>query len=111
MRCNDYRHHTHVLLAILRMSPCMDTLRLRQVRLQSMGVQRVALMRDGRSQNAIGKYQLIASLGQGGMAKVYLALVAGPAGVNKLMVVKILASEMLHGPEGGLELFWDEARL
>ncbi len=45
------------------------------------------------------------------MAKVYLALVAGPADVNKLMVLKVLGSEMLHGPEGGLELFWDEARL
>jgi serine/threonine-protein kinase len=68
-------------------------------------------MRDSQHPNSLGKYQLIASLGQGGMAKVYLALVAGPAGVNKLMVVKILENEMLSGPEGGIELFWDEARL
>jgi TonB family protein len=68
-------------------------------------------MRDGLKRAAIGKYQLIAALGQGGMANVYLALVAGRAGVNKLMVVKVVANEMLHGPEGGLELFWDEARL
>jgi TonB family protein len=68
-------------------------------------------MRDGLKRAAIGKYQLIASLGQGGMANVYLALITGPAGVNKLMVVKVMANEMLRGPEGGLELFWDEARL
>lgn len=68
-------------------------------------------MRNGLKRAAIGKYELIASLGQGGMANVYLALVLGPADVNKLVVVKLLANEMLHGPEGGLELFWDEARL
>jgi serine/threonine protein kinase len=89
----------------------MDSVHLCQVKLQVMGVQGGALMGDSQNRSAIGKYQLIASLGQGGMARVYLALVAGPAGVNKLMVVKVLSSEMLHGPEGGLELFWDEARL
>ena len=35
---------------------------------------------------------LIASLGEGGMARVYLALMAGPGDFNKLLVVK-----MLHG--------------
>jgi serine/threonine-protein kinase len=45
------------------------------------------------------------------MAHVYLALVAGPVGVNKLMVLKVAQPEMLHGLEGGIELFWDEARL
>jgi TonB family protein len=70
-----------------------------------------AFMAGSQNRGAIGKYQLVASLAQGGMSKVYLALVAGPAHVNKLMVLKVLASEMLHGPEGGLDLFWDEARL
>lgn len=61
--------------------------------------------------NRLGKYQLIASLGHGGMAKVYLALVAGPSAVNKLMVLKVLNRETLYGAEGSIELFWDEARL
>jgi serine/threonine protein kinase len=68
-------------------------------------------MGNNQDRNSLGKYQLIASLGQGGMAKVYLALVAGPAGVNKLMVVKVLQNDTLTGPEGGVALFWDEARL
>jgi len=37
-------------------------------------------------QQTLGKYEVIASLGQGGMATVYLALVAGPAGrVNRTL--------------------------
>jgi serine/threonine-protein kinase len=40
--------------------------------------------------SAFGKYRLIASLGQGGMADVYLAVLAGPAGFNKLIVIKAL---------------------
>jgi serine/threonine protein kinase len=45
------------------------------------------------------------------MAKVYLALVVGPAGVNKLTVIKVIQNERLTNSEGGLALFWDEARL
>jgi eukaryotic-like serine/threonine-protein kinase len=59
----------------------------------------------------IGKYHLIASLGQGGMAKVYLALLAGPAGFNKLLVIKVLRDDVLGGAEEGVHMFWDEARL
>ncbi len=58
-----------------------------------------------------GKYQLIASLGQGGMANVYLALVAGPGGFNKLLVVKAMRADVIDSIEGGLEMFLDEARL
>ena len=62
-------------------------------------------------QQTIGKYELIASLGQGGMANVYLALVAGPAGFNKLLVLKILREDVLAGMEEGVNMFLDEARL
>jgi serine/threonine-protein kinase len=54
---------------------------------------------------------LIASLGQGGMAKVYLALMAGPAGFNKLLVVKALREDMLSASEEFVQMFLDEARL
>jgi serine/threonine protein kinase len=61
--------------------------------------------------STLGKYSLIASLGQGGMAKVYLALMAGPAGFNKLLVVKALREDMLGASEEFVQMFLDEARL
>ena len=33
----------------------------------------------------IGKYRIIAKLGQGGMATVFLSIAAGPVGFNKLL--------------------------
>ena len=60
--------------------------------------------------STLGKYSLIASLGQGGMAKVYLALMAGPAGFNKLLVVKELKDDLAHDPDF-LSMFLDEARI
>src|SRR5215467_3235047 len=58
----------------------------------------------------LGKYQLIAELARGGMAIVYLALVQGPGGFNKLVVVKELKPEMAEEP-AFLAMFLDEARL
>src|SRR4030095_16135062 len=45
------------------------------------------------------------------MAKVYLALMAGPAGFNKLLVVKALREDMLSQSEEFVHMFLDEARL
>ena len=59
---------------------------------------------------SVGKYKLIANLGRGGMADVFLAVVAGPLGVNKLQVVKRLRAEFAEDPER-LEMFLDEARI
>jgi serine/threonine-protein kinase len=61
--------------------------------------------------SALGKYSLIASLGQGGMAKVYLALMAGPGGFNKLLVVKALREDVHQGSDDFVQMFLDEARL
>ncbi len=58
----------------------------------------------------IGKYRVIALLGQGGMASVFLSVVPGPAGVNKLLVVKVLRDELSHD-EDFLAMFLNEARL
>jgi serine/threonine-protein kinase len=58
----------------------------------------------------IGKYRIIAQLGQGGMATVYLSVVPSTVGVNKLLVVKLLREELSGDPDF-LAMFLNEARL
>jgi eukaryotic-like serine/threonine-protein kinase len=58
----------------------------------------------------LGRYDLIAQLGSGGMADVYLGVVRGPAGFNKLVVLKVLRSRFVNDAEF-LKMFLDEARL
>ncbi len=60
--------------------------------------------------NVLGKYRLVAELGRGGMAEVFLALVHGVAGFSKLMVIKRLRSHLSEEHEF-LQMFLDEARL
>jgi eukaryotic-like serine/threonine-protein kinase len=62
------------------------------------------------SANILGKYRLIAELGHGGMAEVFLAVVRGPAGFNKLVVIKQIRPQLAEDPEF-LGMFLDEARL
>ena len=57
-----------------------------------------------------GKYRLIAEIGRGGMAVVYLALLQGDLGFNKLVVLKQIREDMVDDPEL-LDMFLDEARL
>jgi serine/threonine protein kinase len=56
----------------------------------------------------MGKYVPLARLGDGGMADVFLAVARGPAGFNKLAVIKRLrnAEDLSH-----VQMFLDEARL
>lgn len=56
------------------------------------------------------RYRLIAEIGRGGMAEVYLAVAQGPAGFNKLVVVKKALRDLALQPEI-LRMFLDEARL
>jgi len=62
-----------------------------------------------RSELVAGRYRILATLGRGGMADVYLGAATGPAGFNKFVVIKRLRS----GDEdpGLVEMFLDEARL
>jgi eukaryotic-like serine/threonine-protein kinase len=64
------------------------------------------------SESSFGKYRLIAEIGHGGMADVYLAVVAGPtgSGFSKLTVVKRLRANLADEPEF-VEMLVDEARI
>jgi serine/threonine-protein kinase len=64
----------------------------------------------GEQSALLGKYRLLAELGRGGMATVYLALVSGPVGFHKLVVIKQIGGEFAEEPEF-LTMFLDEARL
>jgi eukaryotic-like serine/threonine-protein kinase len=62
-----------------------------------------------RNELLAGRYRVLATLGRGGMADVFLGAAAGPAGFNKLVVIK----KLRNGTEdpGLVEMFLDEARL
>jgi serine/threonine-protein kinase len=58
----------------------------------------------------LGKYQLVATLGQGGMGTVYLALASGFGEFRKLLVLKELRQDLIR-QEGFVNMFMDEAKL
>jgi serine/threonine protein kinase len=58
----------------------------------------------------IGRYEILTLLGEGGMARVYLALSRGPVGFNKLVVVKQVRPE-LAWDQDFVTMFFDEARI
>jgi len=58
----------------------------------------------------IGHHRLIATLGHGGMADVYLAMRQGPIELAKLQVVKRMRPELVEDPQF-VAMFVDEARL
>ena len=58
----------------------------------------------------LGRYELITRIGQGGMAEVQLAIQRGPAGFEKLVVVK-LVHENLATQKTFVDMLLDEARV
>ena len=59
---------------------------------------------------SVGKYRFLLELGSGGMGDVFLAVAQGPAGFNKLQVIKRLRPELAEDPEF-LAMFLNEARI
>jgi serine/threonine-protein kinase len=68
---------------------------------------------DGESSRtmvrSVGRCRILAELGHGGMANVYLAVQHGQGGFNKLVVLKALRPELAVEPT--LSMFLDEARV
>jgi serine/threonine-protein kinase len=58
----------------------------------------------------IGRYRIVARLGGGGMADVYLGVASGLVGFTKLSVIKVIKPAIATEPEH-VSLFLDEARL
>jgi eukaryotic-like serine/threonine-protein kinase len=65
---------------------------------------------EPRATREVGKYRVLAELGRGGMANVYLAALRGHGSVNKLVVLKALLPE-IASERNALAMFLDEARL
>ncbi|CAN5302121.1 hypothetical protein BH11MYX1_BH11MYX1_37900 [soil metagenome] len=61
-------------------------------------------------QARLGRYELITRIVQGGMAEVQLALQRGPAGFEKLVVVKLVHGE-LATQKAFVDMLLDEARV
>ena len=61
-------------------------------------------------ENKLGRYQLVAPLGQGGMGTIHLAVAGGLAEFRKLLVVKELRQELAANPQF-IEMFLNEAQL
>src|SRR4051812_6413688 len=58
------------------------------------------------------KYRLIARLGSGGMAEVFLAVTGNPRGFNKLQVLKVLRTDLPEQERADfVRMFRDEGRL
>src|SRR5262245_8567114 len=57
----------------------------------------------------LGRYEILGSMGRGGMAEVFLARSRGPGGVEKLMCVKRVQPALIADPRVARR-FVDEAR-
>ncbi len=67
-------------------------------------------MAEEQAPRRLGGYRIIAKLGAGGMANVYLGMQSGMAKFKKLVVVKLLHEKFVANPEF-LDMFLAEARL
>ncbi|MDB4993164.1 MAG: protein kinase/transcriptional regulator, LuxR family protein, partial [Myxococcaceae bacterium] len=66
---------------------------------------------DQQTAKKLGRYKLLARVGRGGMADVFLAYADGPRGFNKLVVVKALRLPEGDEPDEWMKMFFGEAKL
>jgi serine/threonine protein kinase len=59
---------------------------------------------------AMGRYEIVRPIGEGGMAQVYLCVRRGAGGFSKQLVMKVLHSKFLDDPDY-VQMFLDEGRL
>src|ERR1041384_8825556 len=59
----------------------------------------------------LGRYELLGTLGHGGMANVYLGRHAGSAGFKRVYAIKILHPHLAAQEESFVEMLLDEARI
>jgi serine/threonine protein kinase len=64
----------------------------------------------GTAPRVLGRYRVVAELARGSTSVVYLAIVAGPGGFNKLFALKQLRATLAEDP-ANVALFLAEARL
>jgi serine/threonine protein kinase len=57
----------------------------------------------------LGRYELVTPIGRGGMAEVHLAVQRGPAGFEKLVVIKLVHEHLVSEP-AFVQMLLDEAR-
>src|SRR5262245_45636340 len=69
-----------------------------------------ALAEADRAPQRIGRYEILAPLSVGGMAELYLAYTAGPAGFRKFVALKKILPDVRRDDEA-VRMFIDEARL
>ena len=65
---------------------------------------------SGPRPSRLGRYELITQIGQGGMAEVQLAIQRGPAGFEKLVVVKLVHAN-LATQKSFVDMLLEEARM
>lgn len=64
----------------------------------------------GGADRRLGRYELVGTLGAGGMATVYLGLTTGEGGFQRLFAIKVLHHYLMSEPQF-IEMFLDEARI
>ena len=62
------------------------------------------------SKQHLGRYEVVSPIGSGGMATIYLARIAGPAGFEKPVAVKVIHTHLSEDQQF-VQMFFDEARL
>jgi serine/threonine-protein kinase len=63
-----------------------------------------------RAVQTFGRYTLVERIGAGGMAEVFLAIVAGPEGFRRSLVIKRMLPQLSHDTEF-VRMFVDEAKV